>query len=69
MAWGAGAERPAGFRYWRRIMLGSDRDPPRTTGTRRDGSLVDIGRSLGLGPRRAPDPMADDAPGWRNAWP
>jgi hypothetical protein len=60
--------RPAGYRFWRRIVLGREREPARTTATRRDGTVVNIRRSLGLGTRQAPDPLADSAPGWR-AWP
>ena len=62
-------DRPAGFRWWRSVRLGSERKPARMTAVRRDGTVVSIRRSLGL-PAAPParDPMADDAPGWR-PWP
>ena len=59
---------PRGFRYFRRIQLGRPRDRKPMTAVRRDGTTVDIRRSLGLpSVPAAPDPMADDAPGWRPA--
>ena len=61
--------RPAGFRYWRHVRLGRERSPATMSATRRDGTLYDIRRSLGLPAAQAgPDPMADSAPGWR-LWP
>jgi hypothetical protein len=59
---------PAGFRWFRRVTLGRERKPADMLAVRKSGGVADIRRSLGLGDRRPPDPMADSAAGWR-PWP
>jgi hypothetical protein len=49
--------------------FGRARKPAEATGTRRsDGRVVNIWRTLGMREPGPPDPMADDAPGWRRDW-
>ena len=66
---GQDVARPAGFRWWRVIRLGRERQPADMLAVRRSGGITDIRRSLGLpAVPAAPDPLSDDAPGWR-PWP
>lgn len=63
---------PPGFRWFRYVRLTPEqRAAVNMTAKARDGSPYDIRKSLGLAGRHdppAPDPFAENVPGWRQ-WP